>query len=157
MPNTGQGAQDSQQLPLYCSTSAGSEAWQLQVQIQNKDTNPWLILRWHSPLDAWFSEFLHISQNGQKLLYQGAKAKRGEPAEEDLLLLAPGEIHTEWLDLTQAYQLATAPALVQFSPIAVMPHKPGQALRWQSDQQQQLLCPELRLVPTGGALQPASP
>ncbi|WP_333796643.1 hypothetical protein [Rheinheimera sp.] len=157
MPNTGQGAQDSQQLPLYCSTSAGSEAWQLQVQIQNKDTNPWLILRWHSPLDAWFSEFLHISQNGQKLLYQGAKAKRGEPAEEDLLLLAPGEIHTEWLDLTQAYQLAMVPALVQFSPIAVMPHKPGQALRWQSDQQQQLLCPELRLLPTGGAPQPASP
>ncbi|MCT6698143.1 hypothetical protein [Rheinheimera sp. 4Y26] len=147
MPNAVEGGQNSQQLPLHCSTSAGTEAWQLQVQIQNNDTSPWLILRWHSPLDAWFSEFLQVSQNGQKLLYQGAKAKRGEPSEEDLLLLAPGETHTEWLDLTQAYQLVMVPALVQFSPIAVMPHKPGQQMRWQATQQQWLLCPELQLLP----------
>lgn len=141
---------------LQCEVSATLTPWQVKVQLTNQGQQAVLILRWHSPLDAWFSEFLHISQNGQKLQYQGAKAKRGEPAEEDLLLLAPGATHTEWLDLTQAYQLAMVPALVQFSPIAVMPHKAGQALRWQSDQQQQLLCPELRLLPTGGAPQPSS-
>ena len=87
----------------------------LHEAVQTADPQA-VVLGWaedDSPLDAWFSEFLHISQQGRQLLYQGAKAKRGEPGEEDLLLLLPGQQHTELLDLTQAYQLSAMPALVQ--------------------------------------------
>lgn len=135
----------SEAAQVQCQASTTTEPWQLKVQLKNQGQQAVLILRWHSPLDAWFSEFLHISQRGQQLLYQGAKAKRGEPAEEDLLLLLPGEQHTELLDLTQAYQLAALPALVQFSPVAFMPYPAGQPLKWQPEQQLWIKCPELQL------------
>lgn len=130
---------------LQCLVSTTAEPWQLQVQLKNQGQQALLILRWRSPLDAWFSEFLHISQQGQQLVYQGAKAKRGEPAEEDLLLLLPGEQHSEQLDLTQAYQLAALPALVQFSAFAFMPYQAGKPLKWQPEQQLWIKCPELQL------------
>lgn len=130
---------------LQCEVSATLTPWQVKVQLTNQGQQAVLILRWHSPLDAWFSEFLHISQQGQQLLYQGAKAKRAEPAAEDLLLLLPGEQHTELLDLTQAYQLEAAPALLQFSAFAFMPYPAGKPLKWQPQQQLWCTCPELQL------------
>lgn len=133
------------QLQLQCDVSTTNTPWQLKVRFSNQGQQAVVILRWHSPLDAWFSEFLQISQQGQRLLYQGAKAKRGEPAEEDLLLLLPGEQHTELLDLTQAYQLEAAPALVQFSPVALMLHTPEQPFKWQAGQQLWVQCPQIQL------------
>lgn len=134
-------------LPLTCTTSAGAGKWQLQVEFHNQGSSAFVVLRWHSPLDAWFSEFLQVSQQGKKLQYQGAKAKRGAPGEDDLLLLLPGDRHTELLDLTQAYQLAAQPAELQFSPIAVMPQPSDAPLSWQPERQQWLLCPPLQLTP----------
>ncbi len=130
---------------LQCDVSTTDTPWQLKVRFSNQGQQAVVMLRWHSPLDAWFSEFLHISQQGRQLLYQGAKAKRGEPAEEDLLLLLPGEQHSELLDLTQAYQLEAAQALVQFSPVAFMPYTAGQPLKWQAGQQLWLQCPQIQL------------
>lgn len=137
----------SSSIPLECSASAGSGDWQLQVKFSNDSNQSFAILRWHSPLDAWFSEFLQLSQHEKQLPYQGAKAKRLQPAAEDLLVLAPGQSHVELLDLTQAYEIDNAPLKIEFSPIAVMTLKPGAPLVWQSAQQQWLSCADMVMIP----------
>jgi len=142
---------------MQCDISPTDTPWQLKVQLTNRQQQPVVILRRHSPLDAWFSEFLQISQQDQRLLYQGAKAKRGEPGEEDLLLLLPGQQHTELLDLTQAYQLSAMPALVQFLPFALMLHPAGQPLQWQPAKQLWLQCPQIQLSAVGTATSKINP
>lgn len=134
---------------LACFVSPTDTPWQIKVELRNQSQQPVLILRWHSPLDAWFSEFMSITQQQQKLMYQGAKAKRGKPQPEDLLLLQPLQQHTELLDLTMAYQLQPAPALLEFLPFALMAQPPGQPFTWQPDQQQMLQCPPLKLSAAG--------
>ncbi len=134
-------------MPLRCSATSGDSPWQLQVTLSNEGATPYVILRWHSPLDAWFSEFLQITQHGKPLPYQGAKAKRLQPSEEDLLILKPGQQHLELLELTQAYEIANAPLLVQFSPIAVMELKPNTPLVWKPSQQQWLTCADIVINP----------
>lgn len=134
---------------LSCHISPTATPWQIKVELINQSQQPVLILRWHSPLDAWFSEFLHITQQQQRLLYQGAKAKRGKPQQEDLLLLQPQQRHTELLDLTLAYQLQPAAAKIEFLPFALMAQQPGQPVVWQPEQQQMLQCPSLMLSAAG--------
>lgn len=144
----------AERLPLACNASPGDKPWQLKVTFHNRGPAPFVILRWHSPLDAWFSEFLSIEQLGQPIPYMGAKAKRGAPSEDDLLLLLPNSEHTELLDLTQAYQFHNEPALIKFSSIAVQEVQLDKPLTWLPEMQLSLECPELMFplidqLPTG--------
>lgn len=130
---------------LRCESRVGANARQIQVTFENVSSTPVVILRWHSPLDAWFSEFLLVSQQGKMVPYQGAKAKRLTPTAEDLLLLASGEVHDETLDLAEVYSLSSSALQVQFHPIAVMPIALGQPLVWQAERQQLVDCNTLQL------------
>ncbi|WP_041406517.1 hypothetical protein [Shewanella loihica] len=77
----------------------------LTFEITAPANTNWYLLSWHSPFDAWFSKFLTLTDlNSQQTLeYQGALAKRGEPLDEDYLLLPAGESLSVSLQLAQAF------------------------------------------------------
>ncbi|CAM4202871.1 hypothetical protein SHAQ108633_18860 [Shewanella aquimarina] len=79
----------------------------LTFEIQAPTETSWYLLSWHTPFDAWFSEFLTLTDlsNQQKLDYQGALAKRGEPLDDDYLLLPAGKSLTVSLALAQAFEI----------------------------------------------------
>ena len=106
---------------LQCSLSATQYSGVVQFSISNPSSQGWQFLSWHSPFDAWFSRFLHVSQNNEEVPYQGALAKRGAPQAQDWIALAPGQTETVLLDLHQAYQLTDGEYYLNVDPIQLMP------------------------------------
>ncbi|MXR68821.1 protease [Shewanella insulae] len=95
-----------QALP-YCHLIKAEQGNTLTFEISVPANTHWYLLSWHTPFDAWFSNFLTLTDlnSHQSLQYQGALAKRGEPTDEDYLLLPAGESLSVSLDLAQAFAI----------------------------------------------------
>lgn len=80
------------------------------VQIRFALTNPtdetaW-VLAWNTPLEqpALGTVFTLTGPGGEEIPYQGPMAKRGEPAREDYVEIAPGGTAEAVVDLAQVYE-----------------------------------------------------
>ncbi|MCE9686941.1 hypothetical protein LZP73_12130 [Shewanella sp. AS16] len=104
---------------IECRLTQVRDTTEVQFRLSNGGQDTWRLLSWHTPFDAWFSEFMHISREGRALRYLGALAKRGAPVAEDYLLLPPGASLVTDLDLSQAYRLESGSYKVELEPIVL--------------------------------------
>jgi hypothetical protein len=102
---------------VRCELQATETEYRIQFQLHNTQATGWQFLRWHTPFDTWFSEFMSIKVNGKPLEYQGALVKRGLPQAEDFIHLAPMQTLTIDLDLSQAYALTAGHYQIAIAPI----------------------------------------
>lgn len=106
--------------PLSCEFNASDKPDTINFIITNNDANLWSFLSWHTPFDAWFSEFMTITTvDGSALLYQGALAKRGAPRAADMMRIIPGKPLSVQLNLSQAYQIPPATYLIKIKPFSL--------------------------------------
>jgi hypothetical protein len=99
-------------ITLSCQLRArvvGPGQVELRFDVRNQGRQAVHLLRWGTPFEGgWFSAFVSVRNAQGALLYQGATVKRGEPATEDYLRLAPGHGISRRLRLEQAFDLPAA-------------------------------------------------
>lgn len=97
---------------------------QLTFTLDNQTNQSWYLLTWQTPFDAWFSEFITIRHQttAQKVIYQGALAKRAAVTTDDYLTLPAHSHQTIELDLSQVYSLNKGHYDVSLTPLRLLSH-----------------------------------
>lgn len=103
-----------------CALNTVPQSSRVQFSISNQSNQSWRLLKWHTPFDAWFSEFIHVTLAGEPVAYGGALAKRGQPNDEDYLILEAGEEVKIELELSEAFQLGTGLYRIELEPLHLM-------------------------------------
>jgi hypothetical protein len=80
---------------------------ELRFTVCNDAEAPVAILRWHTPLEGFFSDQLEVTKDGKPVKYRGPLAKRGDPGRDDYVVLEPGKCQSSTIDVASAYDLAT--------------------------------------------------
>jgi peptidyl-Lys metalloendopeptidase len=112
--NSGPNAQGAAPSEATVSLSAEKEAFStgeeviLHVAISNPHAGAIRILKWFLPADGMQESLLSVTRDGVPVAYQGPVFKRRAPAEEDYLVLQPGETVSGSLDLSAYYDLAVS-------------------------------------------------
>ena len=98
----------AQQAMPSCRLFKAEQTNSLTFEIISPPDSHWYLLSRATPFDAWFSEFMTLTdtQRKQDLEYQGALAKRGLPSDDEYLLLPENKPLTASLQLSQAYTIA---------------------------------------------------
>lgn len=106
-----------------CQLAANSLG-HLTFTLDNQTEQIWSLLTWQTPFDAWFSEFITIrhQQTDQKIIYQGALAKRAAINADDYLTLPAHSHHVIQLDLSQVYNLSEGHYDVSLISLRLLPH-----------------------------------
>jgi len=79
----------------------------LRFELHNHTDQPLYVLIWYTPLEGIAGEIFQVTRNGEKLLYQGMLAKRGDPSREEYIVIEPGEVTSAKVDLRMGYDLST--------------------------------------------------
>ena len=82
----------------------------LTFELVNRGSAPVRVLKWNTPLEGWFGSFLEVRRDGVEIPYEGPMVKRGAPAEDDYVRIAPGAKVAATVDLAQVYP-AVAPGI----------------------------------------------
>lgn len=77
----------------------------VRFTLTNRGTRPVRVLKWHTPLEGFWSDVFDVSLAGTKLAYEGPLMKRGDPSPEDYAEIAPGKSVTAVVDLAGPYDL----------------------------------------------------
>jgi len=77
----------------------------ITFRIENTGARESWILTWYTPLEGIRGKIFEVVCNGQTLPYEGRMVKRGDPAADDYLHLAPGGSATADVDLAEVYTL----------------------------------------------------
>ena len=79
----------------------------LRFELHNQTDRPLYVLTWYTPLEGIAGEIFQVTRDGEKLLYQGMLAKRGDPTREEYIAIEPGEVASAEVDLRVGYDLST--------------------------------------------------
>ncbi|MHC4432579.1 MAG: META domain-containing protein [Planctomycetota bacterium] len=79
----------------------------LRFELHDRTDRPLYVLIWYTPLEGIAGEIFQVTRNGEKLLYQGMLAKRGDPIREEYIAIEPGEVASAEVDLRTGYDLST--------------------------------------------------
>lgn len=78
---------------------------QIRFALTNPEDGPVWVLTWNTPLEQWMGTVFTVTgPGGEEIPYQGPMAKRGEPAREDYVEIAPGGTAEATVDLAQVYE-----------------------------------------------------
>jgi hypothetical protein len=102
--------QETPAMALQCELSVSprhevGEPVELLFRLTNPSARTLHVLRWHSPLEGFFNDFLTVTRDGTELPYQGPVMKRGDPSAEDYVTLAPGASVEARVDVSLAYDM----------------------------------------------------
>lgn len=78
----------------------------VRFTLSNRGARVVRVLRWQTPLEGFWSDVLHVSYGGRKLAYEGPLMKRGDPARDDYVEIAPGKSVTAVVDLAGPYDVS---------------------------------------------------
>ena len=73
--------------------------------LTNTGTRPYQVLVWETPLEAEVTDFLTLERDGERIRYDGRRVKRGDPVDDDYVLLAPGERVDRTVDISRSYPI----------------------------------------------------
>ena len=79
---------------------------ELTFSLENQGDRPVHVLRWYTPLEGLFGDFLSVEHEGTPVPYQGPLASRFDPTLEEYLSLTPGEVASGTVNLALAYDLS---------------------------------------------------
>jgi hypothetical protein len=74
-------------------------------RLENSSARALWVLKWYTPLEGLKGQILEVRCDGVTVPYEGRMVKRGQPAEEDYVHLAPGGSAAADVDLAEAYTL----------------------------------------------------
>ncbi len=69
-----------------------------------QDENLW-ILKWYTPLEGIRGEIFQVNCDGKEILYEGMRAKRGDPDRDSYMHIAPGGSVSEMVNLSGVYNI----------------------------------------------------
>jgi hypothetical protein len=78
----------------------------LRFTFRNEGRAPLHLLTWNTPFEGWFGAYVSVSRDGVPLPYGGPMAKRGDPARDDYLRIAPGRSRSAEVDLALPFDLS---------------------------------------------------
>jgi hypothetical protein len=87
----------------------------LRFELSNRGTRDVRVLRWNTPLEGWFGNYLSVAGASGELPYTGPQVKRGAPAPGDYIRIRPGKSVVAAVDLAQVYALAPGEYRVTFT------------------------------------------
>ena len=73
--------------------------------LENSSSTDLWILKWYTPLEGIKGKIFEVTCDGVAIPYEGRLVKRGNPGEDDYVLLHPGGSTQAEFDLSQAYSL----------------------------------------------------
>lgn len=77
----------------------------IAFDLENSSSTDLWILKWYTPLEGIKGKIFEVTCDGVAIPYEGRLVKRGNPGEDDYILLHPGgSAHAEF-DLSEAYSL----------------------------------------------------
>ena len=88
-------------------TYAVGEPVHLRFELHNHTDRPLYVLIWYTPLEGIAGDIFQVTRSGEKLLYQGVLAKRGDPTRGEYIVIEPGETASAEVDLRAGYDLST--------------------------------------------------
>jgi len=98
--------------PIEGSLSAAAtyrlgDAIELTFSIRNSGTTPYQVLAWETPLEDEVTDFLTIERDGRVLRYDGRHVKRGDPTDQDYVVLGANETLDRSVDISRSYPIDT--------------------------------------------------
>lgn len=96
--------------PFACSLSAAAsyqlgEPILVTFTINNTSNESYQVLTWGTPLEDEVTDFLTVERDGETLEYDGRMVKRGDPADEEYVMLGPGQSLSEQVDISRSYPI----------------------------------------------------
>ena len=77
----------------------------ITFDLENSSSTDLRVLTWYTPLEGIKGKIFEVTCDGEAIPYEGRMVKRGNPGQEDYVLIhAGGSAHAEF-DLSQAYSL----------------------------------------------------
>lgn len=131
-----------------CALHSLPSSSKVQFSISNPSKQSWHLLKWHTPFDAWFSEFIRVTLAGEPVTYEGALAKRGQPNDEDYLMIEAGEEVGIELELSEAFRLTSGQYRVELEPLYFFLNKEQlnqESLRGEQSQAYKVYCNAVNL------------
>lgn len=92
-------------LKMADTDCGGDEPIRITYTLSNPTDQPITVLTWNTPLEGFNNDVFKIIRDGERVLYTGRIIKRGRPAAEDYVTIAPDDSETVTLDLAEAYDL----------------------------------------------------
>lgn len=95
----------------------------IKVSFNNGTSDPVALLKWGTPLEQPITRnIFNVMHDGQRMPYIGFTVKRGEPQEDDFILIEPGQSVSSSVDVATAYridrrgdyQIRLRPEMLQF-------------------------------------------
>lgn len=83
----------------------GARGWALHLALANRGSRGLHVLEWATPFEGWLAPWLRVWHDGVELPYQGAMAKRGDPAAAEYLRIGAGRQREVTLELAPAFAL----------------------------------------------------
>lgn len=65
------------------------------------------VLKWNTPFEGWFNDYLNITVDGKRVNYNGAMVKRFRPSEDDYSMIKPGQSKQATVNLAEGYDLSS--------------------------------------------------
>jgi hypothetical protein len=92
----------------------------LTMRLHNTGASVLHLLTWGTPFEeAWFQPFVEVTHDGRTVSYGGASVKRGEPAADEYLRVAPGQSRQATIDLAEVFDFSV-PGRYEVKPRVVL-------------------------------------
>jgi peptidyl-Lys metalloendopeptidase len=88
------------------STYSSDDQVQTTFQLTNHSEESMRVLKWFTPLEGMWSDCLLVIRDGERVLYDGPLAKRGNPTSDDYVTLGPGESIERKVEIAEAYRVS---------------------------------------------------
>jgi len=81
------------------------EPIEVTFSLTNASGTPLQVLRWGTPFEDEVTDFLTVTRDGERIPYDGRLVKRGEPGDDEYVVLAPGETIDVAVDISRSYPI----------------------------------------------------
>lgn len=84
----------------------GGPGAELVFTLTNVGTNVLHVLKWQTPFESIAGPMFTVTRDGADVEYHGRMLKRGNPRQQDYLVLKPGERQQATIDLAEGWDVA---------------------------------------------------
>jgi hypothetical protein len=105
---------------LQCSLTAparvvAGQPVPLRFTLANRGPVGVQVLEWGTPFEGWFGAYVEVSRDGVAVAYRGPMVKRGDPAADEYVRIAPHRARRAEVDLAQPFDLSV-PGVYRMQP-----------------------------------------
>lgn len=87
-------------------TYSAGEPVTIGFTLENLSDVPLWVLTWYTPLEGIRGSIFRVTRDGREIPYQGPMVKRGDPDQDEYLLVQPGAPVSAEVDLARGWDLS---------------------------------------------------